>query len=423
MKLTLRKIDIFKYLFLYLIFQPTLPSLIKNEIISTFFNYTDEMIGVALVIIVLFKALKSEITLLKFERYMLIFMFIFEVIGIISGLIYKYQDIQYMLVDAYTCAKFFVFYLCARLLTQNKLTHEYFFSINGICKALAVIFFALSLHDAFLSPWFNIGDYRYFTYSVALFFEHPEFLARASMTIIFVLAYNYKYYKRNIYYILMLTVVMFLTFRTKAIVSIFVLFAVYLYFIKFRFKSLAPIGVVTIAGATYFGYDSLSKYYIALDKAARRVLTNDSITIANQLFPIGSGFGSFGSSMAAQYYSRLYYKLGYNQMDGIGLGEGKKGMYLSDTFWPIIIAQTGWIGLISFSLALLSMLSYIIKSRKNDVYYFWVAISIIAQDLISSFAAPAFFYPSAMAPFLFLGLITSIHEFPKRTIKTTSIIQ
>ncbi|WP_288527225.1 hypothetical protein [uncultured Eubacterium sp.] len=414
MKLTLRKIDIFKYLFLYLIFQPTLPSLIKNEIISTFFNYTDEMIGVALVIIVLFKALKSEITLLKFERYMLIFMFIFEVIGIISGLIYKYQDTQYMLVDAYTCAKFFVFYLCARLLTQNKLTHEYFFSINGICKALAVIFFALSLHDAFLSPWFNIGDYRYFTYSVALFFEHPEFLARASMTIIFLLAYNYKYYKRNIYYILMLTVVMFLTFRTKAIVSIFVLFAVYLYFIKFRFKSLAPIGVITIAGATYFGYDSLSKYYIALDKAARRVLTNDSITIANQLFPIGSGFGSFGSSMAAQYYSRLYYKLGYNQMDGIGLGEGKKGIYLSDTFWPIIIAQTGWIGLISFSLALLSMLSYIIKSRKNDVYYFWVAISIIAQDLISSFAAPAFFYPSAMAPFLFLGLITSIHEFPKK---------
>lgn len=415
MKISLRKIDIWKFLFLYLIFQPTLPNLIKNDSISTFFNYTDEMIGVALVIIVLFKALKSEITLLKFERYMLIFMFIFEVIGIISGLIYKYQDIQYMLVDAYTCAKFFVFYLCARLLTQNKLTHEYFFSINGICKALAVIFFALSLHDAFLSPWLNIGDYRYFTYSVALFFDHPEFLARASMTIIFVLAYNYKYYKRNIYYILMLTVVMILTFRTKAIVSVLVLFLFYLYFIKFKFKSLIPVGILTIAGATYFGYDSLSKYYIELDKAARKILTEDSITIANQLFPIGSGFGSFGSSMAAQYYSRLYYKLGYDRLSDIGLGNGiKNGAYLSDTFWPIVIAQTGWIGLVAFSIAILSMLSYIIQSRKTDIYYFWVAISIMAHDLISSFAAPAFFYPSAMAPFLLLGLITSIHEFPKK---------
>ena len=123
MKISLRKIDIWKFLFLYLIFQPTLPSLIKNDTISTFFNYTDEMIGVVLFIIVLFKALKSEITLLKFERYMLIFMFIFEIIGIISGFMYKYQDIKYMFVDAYTCAKFFIFYLCARLLTQNKLTH------------------------------------------------------------------------------------------------------------------------------------------------------------------------------------------------------------------------------------------------------------------------------------------------------------
>ena len=60
------------------------------------------------------------------------------------------------------------------------------------------------------------------------------------------------------------------------------------------------------------------------------------------------------------------------------------------------------------------MILYIIQTRKNDIYYFWVAISIIAYDIISSFAAPAFFYPAAIAPFLFLGLITSINEFPKK---------
>ncbi len=411
MKITLKRINIWKYLFLYLIFQPTLPSLIKNNAISTFFNYTDEAIGVILVAIVLLNVLRKKITLLKFERYMLIFMFIFELIGIVSGFMYKFQDTQYMFVDAYTCAKFFIYYLCARLLTQNKLKEDYFCSINWICKLIAVIFFVLTLHDAFMTPWFPVADFRYFTYSVMLFFEHPEFLARASITIIFLLAYNYRYYKRNVYYILMLTVVMILTFRTKAIVSVFVLFLFYLYFVRFKFKSLVPVGVVSVAGAVYFGYDSLNKYYVEYDKAARKILTEDSITIAKQLFPVGSGFGSFGSSMAAQYYSRLYLKLRYYTYDG--MGEGTKGEFLSDTFWPTVIAQTGWIGLGSFILAISSMLIYILKSRKTDVYYFWVAISIIAHDLISSFAAPAFFYPSAMAPFLFLGLITSIHEFPK----------
>ena len=412
MTLRIKSIDIWKFLFLYLIFQPTIPSLITNNAISTIFNYSDEVIGIILVAVVIFRAMRSQITLLKFERYMLIFMIIFEVFGLVSGFAYDFQSKGYMLTDAYTCAKFFIYYLCARLLTQGKLDEKYFFSINRICKIIAVIFFVLTLHDAFLSPWFPVADYRYFTRSVMLFFEHPEFLARASMTVIFVLAYNYRYYKHNIYYIFMLTVVMILTFRTKAIVTVLVIFLFYLYFIKLNFRSLVPVGIGAVGGAAYFGYDSLYKYYLKNDTTARKILTDDSIRIANNYFPIGSGFGSFGSSMAAQHYSKLYQKLGYYKMKSSGLDED--GDFLSDTFWPTVIAQTGWLGLVAFCLAILSMLIYVIRSRKNDVYYFWIALSIIIHDLISSFAAPAFFYPSAMAPFLLLGLITSIHEFSKK---------
>lgn len=415
MKITLKKNNIWKYLFVYLIFQPTFQYNISNESIATFLNYTDEIIGVIMIIIVLFRALKSQITLLKFERLMLIFMFIFEVFGIISGLLYKYQDVGYMFIDAYTCAKFFIYYLCARLLTQGKLTEKYFFSINTLCKIIAVILFVLALHDAFMSPWWPVGDYRVFTHSVALFFYIPDALARASITVIFVLAYNYRYYKRNIYYIMMLTVVMILTFRTKAIVSVFVLYIFYLYFVKFKFKSLIPVGIATVAGASYFGYDSLNFYYVEIEGSARNILTRDSLWLANQHFPLGTGFGSYGSRMASQFYSRLYINLGYYRYTAQGMSE-ENGAFLSDTFWPIVIAQTGWIGTVSFVMALLSMITYIIRSRKTDVYYFWVAISIIINDLIASFASSAFFSPSSMAPFLFLGLITSIHEFPKKAV-------
>ena len=77
MKITLKKNNIWKYLFVYLIFQPTFQYNVSSESIATFLNYTDEIIGVIMIIIVLFRALKSQITLLKFERLMLIFMFIF----------------------------------------------------------------------------------------------------------------------------------------------------------------------------------------------------------------------------------------------------------------------------------------------------------------------------------------------------------
>lgn len=413
MKISFKKIDVWKYLFLYLIFQPTISSLIKNEFISNIFGYSDEAIGVILFIIVIFKAMKYEITLLRFERYMLVFMFIFEIIGIISGFKYKYQEIPYMFVDAYTCAKFFIYYLCARLLTQGKLSKDYFLSINRICKIVAVIFFALSLHEVLFDQWWPSNDYRYFAYSVELFFGHPESLSIACITFIFVLAYNYRYCKHNIYYIIMLTIVMIFTFRTKAIVGVFALYILYIYFIKFKFKSIAPVGVVGISGAAYLGYNSFYKYYFEIDEAARKILTIDSIELAKKCFPLGSGFGSFASNIAAQYYSNLYIKLGYYLRNDLNIGE-KKGSFLSDTFWPIVIAQTGWIGTLSFVISLLSMISYIIQTRKNDVYYFWVAISIIIYDLISSFATSSFFHPCTIAPFLFLGLITSIHAFPKK---------
>ena len=98
-----------------------------------------------------------------------------------------------------------------------------------------------------------------------------------------------------------------------------------------------------------------------------------SLLIMKDYFPIGTGFGSYGSSMAAQFYSRLYINLGYYRYTAQGMSE-ENGDFLSDTLWPIVIAQTGWIGTASFVMALLSMITYIIRSRRTDVYYFWVAI-------------------------------------------------
>lgn len=411
MTIRFNKIDIWKILFLYLIFQPSISENIGKSPLAPIITYSDEVIAIIITIAVLFKLLQNKAKLLKFEQGMLIGLIMFEFFGIFSGIHYNYQETQYMLIDAFTCIKFFIYYLGTRVLTQDKLSKDYLVSLNNICKILAVVLFVFAIHDAFFTPWFPVGDYRYFTNSVILWFWHPESLSKASITIIFILAYNYKKYKNNIYYIFLLTVVMILTFRTKAIVSVVILYIFYLYFIKFNFKSLIPVGIATVAGASYFGYDSLNFYYVEIEDSARNILTRDSLALSKQFFPLGTGFGTYGSSMAAQHYSNLYYTLGYNRIYKMNEYDTS---YLSDTFWPIVIAQTGWLGLISFFFALSNMIVYIIKSRKSDTYYFWVAMSIIIYDLISSFATSAFFHPSSMAPYLLLGLLTSIHEFPKK---------
>lgn len=414
-KITLKRIDLWKVLYLYLIFQPSLAEQIVNERLNTIVTYSDEVICVVLVILVL-AVNKFELHLLKFERRMLFFIIIFELLGIASGLYYRYQDIQYMLVDAFTCVKFFIFYYGARILTKGKLTDRYFFSLNNICKLLAAVLFLLTMHELFMTPWWPTHDYRYFANSIELFFGHPESLARACMTIILILAYNSRYLKNNIIYMLLLSVVMVLTFRTKAIVAIFAFWLTYIYFVRLGFKNKLPFAIAAIVGGGYMGYDSFTGYYVNFRESIRLRLTEDSVYLANKFFPLGTGFGSYASSMAAQYYSKLYIKLGYLKIWGMGRDSG----FLSDTFWPIVIAQTGWFGTAAFALAIIELIMFIIKSAKKDVIFFWIAISYVLYDLISSLAAPAFFYPAAMAPYMLLGMMVSIMEFPKEENDVTA---
>lgn len=409
MKISLKRIDLWKILYLYLIFQPTLSDSVKVPVLSTIIQYSDEVIAVALLLIVLAKY-KFEVHLLPFERKMLFFLFVFEFIGIVSGLYYQYQSIRYMFVDAFTCVKFLVFYYCARTLTKGKLTDKFFFSLNNICKMLAVVLFLLTIHELVFTPWWPKGDFRLFTNSIKLFFFHQEQLARACFAIMCVLGYNHRYYHNNIFYMLALSFVAFFTFRTKAIVTLFAFYIIYIYFIRIGFRNKLPIAIGGIAGAVYLGYDSFQNYYVNHEDAARRILQEDAINLANKYFPLGTGFGSFASSMSAQHYSKLYIKLLYYKNPDLG----RKSEFLSDTFWPILFAQTGWIGTGAFCLGILNMAIYIIKSSKKDIFFFWIASSIFIYDIITSFAAPAFFHPSSMVCYLLLGLMVSIYEFPQR---------
>ena len=149
-------------------------------------------------------------------------------------------------------------------------------------------------------------------------------------------------------------------------------------------------------------YDQIQFYYLNDNiDAIRRVMTLDGIQLANEVFPLGTGFATFGSSAAYQFASPLYSKLGY-LLDGT--------QSLGDVFWPIIIAQNGWIGLLIFLYIIYCFLKNILKNIKKDTIFFVCAISIFVYEIVASMAETAFFSPIAPAYFIILGLIVDIHE-------------
>ena len=58
--------------------------------------------------------------------------------------------------------------------------------------------------------------------------------------------------------------------------------------------------------------------YLINEKAPRHLFFKYSIITATEYFPLGSGFATFGSDMAAKKYSDLYVKYGFEPLHGMG---------------------------------------------------------------------------------------------------------
>jgi hypothetical protein len=107
--------------------------------------------------------------------------------------------------------------------------------------------------------------------------------------------------------------------------------------------ALVPVAVIAIAARTpeFSGGQS-----------PRSLLYTTALTISEGRFPLGVGFGRYGSWLSRDPYSNVYYEFGLDRAYGLG---PEWPAYVNDAFWASVLGEAGWLGLISFGLALLGL--------------------------------------------------------------------
>ena len=128
--------------------------------------------------------------------------------------------------------------------------------------------------------------------------------------------------------------------------------------------------------------------------SARALLALGGITVATRAFPLGVGFGRFGSSVAADDYSPLYYQLGFAGRFGLAPQAGA-GQYLNDSQWPAIYAETGWLGAACFVIGLACVAARLLRatSAHESPRVRWVRVTGLGWMLllvVESLASPVF---------------------------------
>lgn len=144
-----------------------------------------------------------------------------------------------------------------------------------------------------------------------------------------------------------------LSFKFKTMLAVFVIILI-LYMLSGFKKALVylfPASLILVAawflGGSYVKELTLLTYerYINVDMydSARNALYMVALTIGQTEFPFGVGFGRYGSFVAREHYSPVYYEYGMDKIWGL---EPSMPVFATDTYWPIIIGETGFIGLV-----------------------------------------------------------------------------
>lgn len=203
-----------------------------------------------------------------------------------------------------------------------------------------------------------------------------------------------------------------LTVRVKTLTSMIVVYA----FLSLRQRSVwLPLGllaVLPIAGLTIIPVfadlvsTDLTAYFFGETESARSMLVTGSLEIASREFPLGAGFGRYGSYIAAVEYSPEYVARGWTWHYGLGEAE-EWGRYLTDTQWPAFLGETGWLGTLLYAGGLVAMLLSMRKpigALEPPLYTWirWSGMGWLVLIAIESIGAPVFTSPPAYA-FAFLG--------------------
>ena len=166
---------------------------------------------------------------------------------------------------------------------------------------------------------------------------------------------------------------------------------------------LFPVLYFTLSPLAYYSYNKLELKDISSSEAVRVVYYNSSVRIASEYFPLGSGLGTFGGQAAVIFDSFIHHRLGFGQYWWYQFRRG-----MTDTFWPHVLGEAGFLGLIFFFGALWSLwdiakdgLKFPTTSRdgdRNDFAIGCAGSSSFILLVINSLAAPNFYAPVSFLP-------------------------
>lgn len=369
-----------------------------------FFRYWDEIFALLSVAAFFSYSIKFKMPINKDIKWLILLI----CFGLIGTIVNNYQNANIVLLDLYSCCKFWIVYFCGKyILGPHWELSSRVKRIKRHVELIIFILFSLSIIDRALDV-FPSSSYRYGIKSITLFYNHPTNLVAICCLLMCLLFTSMENNSKREPLGIMLLFIMAMTFRVKAF-SVALSYILLWYFIYVRKKKVDIKSLLLFVPLIILiSWDQIQYYFVSIqESSARYALLSTSIAIAKDYFPLGTGFGTFASAYSVAPYSPVYSLYGINTVHGL---TSANPSFVSDSFWPMILGQFGVLGFIAY-IYLLYRLYKKIQSLRPCKDYYIAALFALVYLLISSTSEAAFVNLNS-TPFAFLlGLLVKLHKY------------
>lgn len=311
----------------------------NNQIL--FLGYIDEIIGIIGVLYFVIQGVLCKIN--NVNKKIITLIILICLLGLLGNVIYGISgNVFAIFSDVLKVIKvLFTFMFVSTYLNSidaKRVAHTF--------ENVSKLFLILSTIVGIVSLFIDLGmgsEVRFGIKSFKFIFPYVHVFAIMCLCALLMIAINEHNDKRKIYRYTVLTILCeILTTKGPSLIWCVMILFLYVYYVhnrKIKFWVIVALGIVSILMGGY----QITNYFLN-ETAPRALLLRYGIVTANRFFPLGSGFATYGSEMANRYYySPLYYEYGFNSVWGLTASQGH---FLNDNYWPMLMAQTGYIGAI-----------------------------------------------------------------------------
>lgn len=393
----MKKLKNFKYYFLILsIYLLSFQYLLENQI--SIFKYIDEVYSLLFIPFFFISSKSSKKELTKKNLLIIILLLVLTVIGLIPNITYHYQTTKYIIMDILLLFKFYLSVgLSFLLFDDNLFEKKNSLKIRKHLRFIILILSVATVANYIFNIWPN-SNLRFGIMPNQVFFGHPT---KLSAVLFFLLSlYNICNKGKIDKYYFLIYIMIFTTLRTKSLCALFCAI-ILLFYVKRKNNKIEIKNLILICILIcLLGFNTF-KYYFFSDGFARSEMMFASFKIADDYFPLGTGFGTFGSWPSGLSYSKVYYLYGLNHVWGMTPDNFSA---IADSFWPTILGQFGYLGTTVYILILIKIFSIIQKEYSDKNKYIYISKLIAFMYLlISSTSESAFLNPLAVPLGIVIG--------------------